>query len=149
MLKLTPICLAAVLLLQAPIAAVQAAPVAAMLDQAVAARIDGVVAPYYKPGDPGATLIVTKDGKTLLRKAYGMADVASDVRMKAGATMRLGSITKQFTAVAILMLAEEGKLAISDPITMFLPDYPTHGKTITIEQLLAHTSVGLNAVLMP
>ena len=140
MLKLSPLCLAAVLLLQVPMAAVQAAPVAAAVDQAVAARIDAMVAPYYKARDPGATLIVTKDGKTLLRKAYGMADVANEVPMQPGATMRLGSITKQFTSAAILMLAEEGKLSVSDPINKFLPDYPMHGKNITIEHLLTHTS---------
>jgi CubicO group peptidase (beta-lactamase class C family) len=53
---------------------------------------------------------------------------------------RLGSITKQFTAVAILMLAEQGKLSLQDEITKFLPDYPTQGKTITVEHLLTHTS---------
>jgi len=140
MLKLSPLCVAAVLLLQLPMAAVHAAPVSAAVDQAIAARIDAVVAPHYKAGEPGATLIVVKDGKTLLRKAYGMADVGNEVTMKPGATMRLGSITKQFTGVAILLLAEEGKLSVSDPITKFLPDYPTQGKNITIEHLLTHTS---------
>ena len=53
---------------------------------------------------------------------------------------RIGSVTKQFTSAAIMMLAEEGKLAVSDPITKFLPDYPTQGKTITVEHLLTHTS---------
>lgn len=140
MLKLSPFCLAALLLLQLPASAVEAVPVAASVDPALAARIDAVIAPYYKAGDPGATVIVVKDGKTLLRKAYGMADVARKVPMRAEASLRLGSITKQFTSTAILMLAEEGKLAISDPITKFLPDYPTHGKVITIEHLLTHTS---------
>lgn len=140
MLKLSPLCLAALLLLQLPQGAVHAAPVAASVDQALAVRIDAVVAPYYKPGAPGATLIVVKDGKTLLRKAYGMADVAGKVEMRPDATLRLGSITKQFTAVAIMMLADEGKLSVSDPITEFLPDYPTQGKVITVEHLLTHTS---------
>lgn len=140
MLKLSPLCLAAMLLLQLPASAVQAAPVAATVDQALAARIDAVIAPHYKATDPGATVIVTKDGKTLLRKAYGMADVAAKVPMRAEMSLRLGSITKQFTSTAILMLAEEGKLAVTDPITKFLPDYPTQGKVITIEHLLTHTS---------
>ena len=140
MLKLSPLCLAAVLVLQLPMAAVHAAPVSAALDQAIAARIDAVVAPHYKAGEPGATLIVIKDGKTLLRKAYGMADVGNKVTMQPGATLRLGSITKQFTGVAIMMLADEGKLSVSDPITKFLPDYLTQGNIITIEHLLTHTS---------
>ena len=140
MLKHSPLCLAALLLLQLPQGAVHAAPVVAAVDRALAARIDAMVAPYYKQGEPGATLIVVKDGKTVLRKAYGMADVAGKVAMRADATLRLGSITKQFTAVAIEMLADEGKLALSDPITRFLPDYPTQGKVITVEHLLTHTS---------
>ena len=140
MFKLSPLCFAAVLLLQLPASAVQAAPVAAKVDQALAAQIDAAIAPLYKANEPGVTVIVTKDGKPVLRKAYGMADVANKVAMQPDMTLRLGSITKQFTATAILMLAEEGKLNLSDPITKFLPDYPMQGKTITIEHLLTHTS---------
>ena len=54
--------------------------------------------------------------------------------------LRIGSVTKQFASAAIMMLAEEGELAITDPITKFLPDYPTQGKTISVEHLLTHTS---------
>ena len=140
MLKLSPLCLASLLLLQLPTSAVQAAPVAASVDQALAAKIDAVVAPYYRAGEPGATLIVVKNGKTLLRKGYGMADVAGKVAMPPDATLRLGSITKQFTAVGIMLLVDDGKLSVSDPITKFLPDYTTQGKVITVEHLLTHTS---------
>jgi D-alanyl-D-alanine carboxypeptidase len=138
--KLSPLCLAAVLLLQLPVSAVQAAPVAAKADQALAVQLDAAIAPMYKANEPGATVIVMKDGKAVLRKAYGMADVAGKVAMKPDMTLRLGSITKQFTAVGILMLMEEGKLNLSDPITKFLPDYPAQGKAITIAHLLTHTS---------
>ncbi len=140
MFKLTPLCLAAVLLMQLPASVVHAAPVAAKVDQALAAQIDAAIAPLYKANEPGVTVIVTKDGKPVLRKAYGMADVANKVAMQPDMTLRLGSITKQFTATAILMLAEEGKLNLSDPVSKFLPDYPMQGKTITIEHLLTHTS---------
>ncbi len=138
--RLSPLCLASILLLQIPLSTVHATPVAAPAAQSLAASIDAVVAPLYKADAPGATLIVVKDGKTVLRKAYGMADVAGKVVMRPEHSLRLGSITKQFTAVAIMMLADEGKLAVSDPITRFLPDYPTQGKLITIEHLLTHTS---------
>ena len=144
MLKLSPLCLAAVLLTQLPVAAAQAPAQAQAIhaaeELALAGRIDAVAAAYYKAADPGATLIVVKDGRTILRKAYGMADVSKRVPMMPGAVMRVGSITKQFTSTAILMLADEGKLAVSDPITKFFPNYPTRGKTITIEHLLTHTS---------
>jgi D-alanyl-D-alanine carboxypeptidase len=115
-----------------------AAPEAAA--QSLAERIDASIAPFYKPDAPGATVIVVKDGQTIFRKAYGLADVASKEPLNPDTALRIGSITKQFTATAILMLAEEGKLALDDEITKFLPDYPTQGRKITIEHLLTHTS---------
>ena len=140
MLNLSSLCLASLLLVQLPVSAAHAAPSPNAVEQALAARIDATVARYYKADGPGATLIVVKDGKTVLRKAYGMADVAAKVPMRPDATLRLGSLTKQFTAVAIMMLVDEGKLATTDPIARFLPDYPTQGRLITVEHLLTHTS---------
>ncbi len=137
MLKLGSPSVAAVLLVAVSLPA-WATPADA--GQAIAERIDAMAAPFYKADGPGATLLVVKDGKTLLRKAYGMADVPNKLPMRADTAMRVGSITKQFTAAAILLLADEGKLSVSDPITRFLPGYPTHGKLITIEHLLTHTS---------
>ena len=145
MLKLSALCLASLLLLQAAggAAAQPGAPAPASNaagDQAIAERIDSLVAPLFKAGEPGASIIVTRDGRPVYRKAFGMADMASGQVMTPGTSLRLGSITKQITATAILMLAEEGKLAVGDDITTFLPDYPTRGKRITIEHLLTHTS---------
>ena len=140
MSKLSAVCVAVLVLLGAPVAHAWEAPAAVQAAQPLSARLDAAIAPYYKAGEPGATVIVVKDGKTVLRKAYGIADTAGMIPMSADMAMRLGSITKQFTAVAILMLAEEGKLALTDDITRFFPDYPTRGKTITVEHLLTHTS---------
>ncbi|MEW6166076.1 MAG: serine hydrolase [Pseudomonadota bacterium] len=138
--KLSAVCLAVLVLAGAPMAAAQAAPAAAQSQQSLAAAIDASIGAHYKADQPGATVIVVKDGKTVFRKAYGMADSIGKQAMTPDAVLRLGSITKQFTAVAILMLAEEGKLALTDDITRFFPDYPTRGKTITVEHLLTHTS---------
>ena len=138
--RLSAVSLAVILLFPPSFTVVHAAPATAAADQALAAKIDATVSGYYKADEPGATVIVTHDGATVFRKAYGMADTGSKQAMDAAMTLRLGSITKQFTATAILMLAEEGKLALSDEITRFLPDYPTQGKKITIEHLLTHTS---------
>ena len=113
---------------------------ASAADVQLAQRIDSAIAPYYTANQPGATVIVTRDGKTLFRKAYGMADLAKGEAMREDMVMRIGSLTKQFTAAAILMLAEEGKLSLDDDITRHLPGYPTQGKAITIEHLLTHTS---------
>jgi CubicO group peptidase (beta-lactamase class C family) len=140
MLKLSALGVAALMLLQAPASFADTTPPAAVVDQALAARIDAAIAPWFKPDAPGATVIVTRDGKTVFRKAYGMADVARHVAMTPEMSLRVGSITKQFTSTAIMMLAEEGKLSIDDEITTYLPGYPTHGKRITIEHLLNHTS---------
>lgn len=138
--KLSAVCVAVFVLLGSPAAHAQETNAAAEAGQALAARLDAAIAPHYKANAPGAAVIVVKDGKTVLRKAYGVADMAAMQPLRADASMRLGSITKQFTAVAILMLAEEGKLALTDDIRRFFPDYPTHGKTITVEHLLTHTS---------
>jgi D-alanyl-D-alanine carboxypeptidase len=120
-----------------------AAPASAQLgsdDEALANKIDAVLAAVYKPGQPGAAVIVQKNGRTVLRKGYGMADLELGVPVAPDMVFRLGSITKQFTAVAILMLAQEGRLGLQDEITRFLPDYPTQGRKITVEHLLTHTS---------
>ncbi len=109
--------------------------------QDLGASLEMALANHYKPRDPGATIIVVKDGVTVFRKAYGMADLRRDRKLRPEHSLRLGSLTKQFTAAAILLLAEEGKLALTDKIARFLPDYPAEpGQRISIEHLLAHTS---------
>jgi CubicO group peptidase (beta-lactamase class C family) len=104
------------------------------------AYADRALAAIYPPGAPGAAAIVVKDGKVLLRKGYGMANLELGVAMAPDMVFELGSVTKQFTAAAILLLQERGKLRVEDAITKYLPDYPTHGTTITLENLLTHTS---------
>ena len=140
MLKLSAVAVAVILLSNPMLAQAQQPATKASAVQPLAARLDALFKPQYKADDPGATVIVVKNGKTVFRKAYGAADVAAKTPLTPGTVLRLGSITKQFTAVAILMLAEEGKLALNDPITRFFPDYPTQGKVITVEHLLTHTS---------
>ncbi len=107
---------------------------------AIQARFDRAIAPHIVAGEPGGAIIVMRDGKAIYRRAFGLADVANKVAIKPDDVFRIGSITKQFTAVAILMLAEQGKLSLSDDITKHLPDYPAPSKKITIDQLLTHTS---------
>jgi D-alanyl-D-alanine carboxypeptidase len=106
----------------------------------VSESIDTLFNAAYLPGAPGAAVIVVKAGQVLHRKGYGLANLELNVPVEPETVFKIGSVTKQFTAVSILMLVEEGKLALSDPIEKFLPDYPTHGHLITIEHLLTHTS---------
>jgi len=119
--------------------AVLAAPAEAPPDP-LAKALDTMLTGLYPKDAPGAAVIAVRDGRTVLRKAYGMADLELGVPLEPGMVFRIGSMTKQFTAVAVLMLVEEGKVAVSDPITKFLPDYPTGGRAITVEHLLTHTS---------
>ena len=102
--------------------------------------IHDLVARAYPAYEPGVAVIVTRDGETLYEAAHGLANLELGVPAAPDTVFRIGSITKQFTAVAILMLSEAGQLDLQDPVTRFLPDYPTHGHTITLEHLLTHTS---------
>lgn len=108
--------------------------------QKLEATFDKLLSENYSGEKPGATALVYKDGKILYRKAVGMANLELNVAMIPENVIEIGSITKQFTAVAILMLMEQGRLSIEDEITKFIPDYPTNGKTITVHHLLNHTS---------
>lgn len=88
---------------------------------------------------PGGVFMVAKAGKPIYQKAFGKANLELNVEMETKNIFQLGSITKQFTAVAILMLEEDGKLSVDDVISKFIPDYP-NGNHIKIHHLLNHTS---------
>ncbi|WP_374584083.1 serine hydrolase domain-containing protein [Pseudoduganella sp.] len=102
--------------------------------------VDASVRPLFQDDAPGAAIIVAIDGQTVFRQGYGLADFATHKPATPDMAFRLGSITKQFTAAAILLLAEQGKLETSDDIRQYLPAFPDKGKRITIEHLLTHTS---------
>jgi D-alanyl-D-alanine carboxypeptidase len=116
----------------APQATAQPAPESAALDRLFTSAV--------KPGDPGLTVLVSRKGQVLLRSGYGLANVELGVPARPEHVFRIASVTKQFTSAIIMMLAEEGRLSVSDPLTKYLPDYPVLGRTITIEHLLTHTS---------
>ncbi len=107
---------------------------------ATAAQLDAVMTAAFTADQPGAAAIVVKDGKVVYRKAIGMASMELGVPLQPDSVFRLGSITKQFTAAAVMLLVEDGKIALSDPIEKYLPGYPTQGHVITVEHLLTHTS---------
>lgn len=103
-------------------------------------EVDAYLKSEYPANGPGVSFLVSKDGKPIYQKAFGMANLELNVPMTPHNVFEIGSITKQFTAASILMLAEQGKLNIEDDITKYIPDYPTQGKKITIRHLLNHTS---------
>ena len=102
--------------------------------------IDSIMNSNYLPNNPGAAIVVTKGGKEIYANGFGLANLELEVPMTSDMIFRLGSITKQFTAISILILEERGKLKVKDDIRQHLLDYPTQGKVITIENLLTHTS---------
>ncbi|HEU0299626.1 MAG TPA: serine hydrolase [Longimicrobium sp.] len=125
-----------------------AAEARATVDPALAG-VDSALTALYPANQPGTAVLVARDGQVLMRKAYGAASLELGVPMRPEHVFRLGSITKQFTAVALLMLVDEGKVSLDDEITRFFPDYPTHGHRITVEHLLTHTSGIQNYTGMP
>lgn len=108
--------------------------------QSPVVEFDKIVKEQLVPVQNGAAILVSKKGKVIYEKAIGKANFELNVPMQPNSVFRLASITKQFTAIAILQLMEVGKLNLQDEITRFLPDYPTQGAHITIEHLLTHTS---------
>ena len=112
----------------------------ALTAQNLEQQVDEILSEQYERQGPGAAALIYKDGDVIYRKGFGYANIELDVKMKPEHVFEIGSITKQFTAIAILMLEEQGKLKVEDDITKFIPDYPSNGKSITIHQLLNHTS---------
>lgn len=94
----------------------------------------------YATDRPGASVIIMKDGEILHQAGYGLANVEWGIPITPDTVFRVGSVTKQFTGAAIMLLEQRGLLSVDDPIEKHLPDYPTHGHVITIEMLLNHTS---------
>jgi CubicO group peptidase (beta-lactamase class C family) len=128
-------CLPALLLvLSMPIAT--AAPVAPVVTGDLGAKLDRFLTDSHFAG----AALVAKDGHILLMKGYGLANAAAGVPFSADSLISIGSITKQFTAAAILKLEAEGKLRVEDPIGKFFPSAPDDKKGITLHQLLTHTA---------
>ncbi len=109
-------------------------------DSAVARQIDDLLGRVYPSHEPGAVVIVVKNGNVVFRKAYGLADVQAKVTMTPEMNCPIGSVSKPFTAMAIMILAEQEKLALDDPITKFLRECPAHWNRISIRHLLTHSS---------
>jgi CubicO group peptidase (beta-lactamase class C family) len=104
------------------------------------AEFDRIISSEFKAAEPGGVALVARGGEVVYKKAFGMASVELDVPMKEEMVFNVGSITKQFTAVAVLQLAEQGKLSLQDEVTKYLPDYTAGGRKITVENLLTHTA---------
>jgi CubicO group peptidase (beta-lactamase class C family) len=110
----------------------------------LAAKLDAAVSPLFQRDQPGGAVLFARDGKVIYRKAFGLAERDNGIPLAPDSIFRIGSITKQMTAAAIFRLVDEGKVALEDDITKYLPDYPAKGKHITVHNLLTH-SAGLRS----
>ena len=108
-------------------------------DNLIAEKSDGYFTLLAGQGKFSGSLLITRDGKTVVSKSYGLANQEYGIPNTAQTIFRIGSLSKQFTAFAVMQLVDKGLLQLTDPVSKFLPDYP-HGAKITIHHLLSHTS---------
>ena len=120
---------------------VTAADASAQTGRTLAERLDSLAGSgVLAKRAVGTVAAVVRGNDTLLMKGYGKANVEWDVPMPADAMFEIGSVTKQFTAAAILQLRDAGKLSLDDEITTWIPDFDTRGNKVTVRRLLDHTS---------
>lgn len=116
----------------------------------IRAAVDSIAAAALATGRAaGLSIGVVRGRDTIVLKGYGKADLELDVPTPDRAVYEIGSVTKQFTSASILLLMEQGKLSLDDPMTKYLPDYPMQGHVVTIRRLLDHTSGIMGYTEMP
>jgi CubicO group peptidase (beta-lactamase class C family) len=110
------------------------------IEEPMTSKIDELLSPLTDAKSPGLAVLVRKDGQTVFSRGFGLRDLQSLSRIDSSTSFRLASCTKQFTAMAIMLLVHDGKLRYEDKLTDVFRDFPAYGRTITIRQLLNHTS---------
>ena len=103
-------------------------------------QVDAIFSPLADGRSPGLAVLVRKDGRTVFDRGYGARELRSFAKIDARTNFRLASCTKQFTAMAIMLLVHDGKLRYDQNLTELFPDFPAYGKAITVRHLLNHTS---------
>ncbi len=114
--------------------------VSAAASGATASKIDSIFAPLANGRSPGVAVLVRKDGRTVFERGYGVRDLRTFAKIDAKTDFRLASFTKQFTAMAVMLLVHAGKLRYDETLTDLFPDFPAYGRTVTVRHLLTHTS---------
>ena len=102
--------------------------------------IDSLFTSFAKPGFPGASLLVVTRDSTTLRKSYGLSDVEAGTSVTPATNYRLASLTKQFTAMSVMLLVAEGKLTLDTPVSQLLEGFPRYAGGVHVRHLLTHTS---------
>lgn len=116
----------------------QNSPVALKSSEAV--RVDSLVEKFEHPDTPGVVVAVYRAGEIVYIKAVGMADLEHEDRLKPNSVFDIASMSKQFTAMAVVLLQLDGRLSLDDDVRKYVPEVHTDGKAVTIRQLLQHTS---------
>src|SRR6185436_1924774 len=129
-----------VMLFLLDVAAYAQTPGSPMPDAQLTSKVDKLFANWDKPDSPGAALIVVKDGAVVYKRGYGSANLEYNIPITPATVFHVASVSKQFTAFAITMLAKAGKLSLDDDIHKYLTELPDFGQKITIRHLLHHTS---------
>jgi CubicO group peptidase (beta-lactamase class C family) len=114
--------------------------VAAFAQDVPAQKVDQIFSLYKKPGSPGCSLGVIRDGDFVYRRAYGLATLELGVPLSTQSVFYMGSVSKQFTAAAIVLAAEQGYLSLDDDVRKYLPELPGYGYVITLRQMIHQTS---------
>jgi CubicO group peptidase (beta-lactamase class C family) len=104
-----------------------------------AAEVDKIFS-WTKPNEPGCAVAVSQNGKVVVNRAYGSADLERDVPIGPGTIFDAGSVVKQFVAASVLLLVEDGRLSLSEDVRKYIPELPDTGHKITLDHLLTHTS---------
>lgn len=117
-----------------------ARPPAESVSASQLAIVDSLFAEWRVPGSPGCSVGASRNGVQTLARAYGYANLEYDVPMSGNSIFQVASISKQFTATSVLLLAQQGKLALGDDIRKYVPELPDYGHVITLDHLLRHTS---------
>jgi CubicO group peptidase (beta-lactamase class C family) len=103
-------------------------------------RMDELLREHDRPRAPGAAVMVVRRGRVVFAKGYGQADVEHNVPCTTNTNFRLASVSKQFTAMAVMMLAERNQLSLEEKLADIFPEFPAYGRAINVRHLLTHTS---------
>ena len=104
------------------------------------AKVDALFAQWNKPASPGCALAVIKDGHVLYKRGYGIANLDYDIPISSKTVFNIASVSKQFTAISVAILARQGKVSLDDDIRKYLPEMPQYSAPVTIRGLIYHTS---------
>src|SRR5882762_2004398 len=115
-------------------------PLAQSSESSADKQIDAVFSAVTSPDAPGLAVLARKNGQAVFERGYGVRELRTKAKIDAHTNFRLASFTKQFTAMAIMLLVHDGKLRYDETLPEIFPDFPAYGKSISIHNMLNHTS---------